>query len=90
MGDPIGLVIMLGVPGYVVLQWILARRWKGGWRIAALAPLVIMIPVLGHALLALAAQSNLWPIFVIFTAPVAFAYLVALIVLWAGVRWVQG
>lgn len=76
----LGSLFMLGVPGYFVLQFLFGIRWRGGWRIAALAPLVLMVPALGHAMFALAAESNLWPIVVILVAPFAFLYLTGLFV----------
>jgi hypothetical protein len=79
-GMGIGLVLMLGVPGYFVLQVVLARVWSGGWRIAALVPLLVMAPAAVHTLVALAAGSNLWPIVIIFAAPPALAYLLAVLV----------
>jgi hypothetical protein len=79
-GIGIALVLMLGVPGYFVLQVVLARRWTGGWRIAALVPLLVMGPAAVHTLVALAAGSNLWPIIIIFAAPPALAYLIAMLV----------
>ena len=82
MGDLTGAALMLSIPAYFLLQWQLGRRWTGGWRLLALAPLVVMVPVFIHAALAFAAQSNLWPLLLIFAAPLAFLYLLAL----AGVR----
>jgi hypothetical protein len=36
----LGFVVLLGVPlGYLALQVRLLRRWHGGWRLAAAAPL---------------------------------------------------
>lgn len=66
---------MLAIPGYFGLQIVAWRRWSGTWRIVALAPLFVTIPVTLHALIALAAGSNLWPLLMIFTLPFAFAYL---------------
>lgn len=82
----IGAVLMLGVPGYFVLQFLLGLGYSGGWRLAALAPLVVTLPATAHALLALAAGSNIWPIVVILVAPLGFLYLSAL----AGLRLVIG
>ena len=77
----LGQAAMLSVPGYFVLQTLLARRWSGGWRIAALVPLILMVPAVLHALFALSMGSNLWPIVVVLLAPVGFIYLV---VVWAS------
>lgn len=71
----LGLITGLGIPGYFVLQFLFGMRWSGGWRLAALVPLLVMVPATIHASLALAAGSNLWPILVIFTAPLGFLYL---------------
>ena len=75
--DPI-MLIFLAVPGYFVLQATLTSRTSGGWRKASLVPLVLMVPIMAYTLFALAAQSNLWPLLLIFTAPLAFLYLVCL------------
>jgi len=64
------------VPGYFVLQAALTWRTSGGWRKASLLPAVLMIPILAYTVLAFAAQSNLWPLLLIFTAPLGFLYLV--------------
>ena len=78
-----GLIIGLGVAsivGYLVLQAFLPWQFSGGWRIVALIPLLATIPLFGHAIYALNAGSNLWPIGLIFLMPVAFLYLVILLV----------
>jgi hypothetical protein len=76
-----GLLIMLAgwsIPGYFALQIIFYRRWHDGWRKAALLPLWGTIPILAYTLFALFAGSNLWPLVMLFTLPLAFLYLVAL------------
>lgn len=75
--DPFAL-IFLCMPGYFLLQAALTYWTSGGWRKASLAPAVIMVPILAYTVLAFAAQSNLWPLLLILTAPLAFAYLVFL------------
>ena len=75
--DPFDL-IFLAIPGYFLLQAALTFWTSGGWRKATLVPAVIMVPVLVYTVLAFAAQSNLWPLLLIFTAPLAFLYLVCL------------
>jgi hypothetical protein len=67
-----------GFPVYLVLQAYTAWKWEGSWRLAALAPLLVMVPLVAFALLAAAAQSNLFPLFVIFASPPAVLYLLAL------------
>ena len=71
-----------GFPVYLVLQGYTAWAWEGGWRRAALVPLLVMVPLVAFAFLAAAAQSNLFPLFVIFASPPAVLYLLAL----GGVR----
>ena len=71
---------LLLVPAYFFLQYFTWRRYRGGWLVAALVPLVVMVPVVLHATLALMAGSNLWPLLIILVTPVAFLYLVAVAV----------
>ena len=77
--DPFDL-IFLSVPGYVLLQAALTSRTSGGWRKASLVPAVIIVPILAYTVLAFAAQSNLWPLLMLLTAPLACLYLVVLTV----------
>jgi hypothetical protein len=75
--DPFDL-IFLAIPGYFVLQAALTFGTSGGWRKATLVPAVIMAAVLAYTVLALAAQSNLWPLLLLLSAPLACLYLVVL------------
>ena len=75
--DPFDL-IFLGVPGYFLLQAALTFWTSGGWRKATLVPAVIMVPVVAYTVLAFAAQSNLWPLLLLLSAPLACLYLVVL------------
>lgn len=88
--DWLGEVIInlgwISVLGYLVLQVWLLSHWSGGWRVAALVPLVATVPLFGYTLFALGAGSNLWPLALLLLMPFAFLYLLAL----AGVRWVAG
>jgi hypothetical protein len=76
LGGVVIAAATLCIPAYFVLQPLLIWWWTGGWRIVALVPLIATVPLFGHAMLALAAGSNLWPILLIFFIPVAFFYLV--------------
>jgi hypothetical protein len=69
------------VPAYFFLQYFTVSRYRGGWRIAALVPLVVMVPIVGQAILAFLAGSNLWPLLLILVSPIAFLYLVAVAVI---------
>jgi hypothetical protein len=75
--DPFDL-IFLAIPGYFLLQATLTLGTSGGWRKATLVPAAIMVPVLAYTVLAFAAQSNLWPLLLLLSAPLACLYLVVL------------
>jgi len=77
-----GLIIILGwisILGYFVMQPWMIYRFSGGWRIAALLPILAVVPLFGHAMYALNMGSNLWPIGLIFLMPIAFLYLLAIL-----------
>ena len=76
-------ISMFSILGYLVLQPLLAWKYTGRWRIAALVPLLAVVPLFGQALYALKADSNLWPIGLIFFMPLAFLFLLLV----AGARW---
>jgi hypothetical protein len=86
LGDAFVTFMFLAVPGYFVLQAAALLTQRGRWRWAGIAPLLIMVPATLHAVLALSAGSNLWPIVMIFAAPIGFVYLVAFF----AVRWLRG
>jgi hypothetical protein len=71
----IGAAIVLLVPLYLILQTWFGCAWAGRWRMAALVPLIGFVPALIIALLQLSRGSNLWPLTVIFFAPLGFIYL---------------
>ena len=79
----LGATLMAAMPAYFVLQVWFAWGWTGGWRTAALLPLTAVVPAIVYSLFALAHGSNLWPLAVIFLAPLGFIYLV---VVWAARR----
>src|SRR5262245_45213960 len=70
----LGAAFMLAVPGYFVLQILFAWGWNGGWRTAALVPLIVIAPAVIYSLFALTQGSNLWPLAVIFLATLGFVY----------------
>jgi hypothetical protein len=71
----IGELVALAGPAYVFLQILMAMRYRGRWRLAALAPLLVMMPLAVHAGLAYAAGAPGWPVLLVLAAPVAFASL---------------
>ena len=42
----LGMAVMAGVPAYFVAQPMSLLQWHGGWRKAALAPLLLTVPAL--------------------------------------------
>jgi hypothetical protein len=71
----IGELVALAGPAYVFLQVLMAMRYRGRWRVLALVPLIIMVPLAVHAALAFAAGSNAWPVLVLLASPLALLYL---------------
>jgi hypothetical protein len=69
-------LVALSGPAYFFLQILMAVRYRGRWRIAALAPLLVMVPLAVHAGLAYAEGVPGWPSLLVVVAPLAFAYLV--------------
>jgi hypothetical protein len=60
---------------YPLFQFAALMMWRGWWRLAAIPPLVVMVPVVVQMVNAFQAGANLAPIVYIFTAPVAAAWL---------------
>ena len=74
----LGMIVTMAIPAYFVLQPVMLLRWQGGWRKAALLPLVLTVPALLFSLFALAQGSNLWPLTLIVAAAVGTIYLAVL------------
>lgn len=72
----VGELVALAGPAYFFLQILMAARYRGGWRIAALLPLILMLPLAIHAAFGYAAGSAAWPVLLILASPLAFVYLV--------------
>ena len=77
----LGLAVMAGVPVYFVLQPLLLFRVRDGWRRAVQAPLFPMAAVLAWTIYAGLKGSNLFPLVLIFTAPLADLYLLVILLL---------
>jgi len=73
----LGEVIMLFTPLYLILQIWFGLALTGRWRMAALVPLIGFVPAVIVSLDALSRGSNLWPIMIIFFAPLGCIYLLA-------------
>jgi hypothetical protein len=68
-------LVALAGPAYFFLQVLMAARYRGRWRLLALLPLVVMVPLALDAALAYAAGSIAWPALLLLAAPFAFGYL---------------
>jgi uncharacterized protein (DUF58 family) len=68
-----------GLPttAYVVVQLVAIARTSGWTRVACLLPLPLMTILLIQSFHAYQADSNLWPILLIFAAPVALLFVTA-------------
>jgi hypothetical protein len=75
----IGSLVMLAAPAYFILQIWAAKTLRGGWRGAAMVPLVLAAPLLLWCAYALANQSNLWPVPFLLFAPFGTFYLITLL-----------
>jgi hypothetical protein len=86
MGEPaqalVGLVVIaLGFAAaisYPGLQYAAIRQMPGAWRALSFVPLAAMAIVAVYTVMALVEGSNLWPLLLIFTAPLATGYLLLL------------
>ena len=76
----IGSVAMLAAPAYFILQPWAAAKLTGGWRKAALLPLLPATPLLLWCGYGFADQSNLSPVPFLLPAPFGTFYLVILLV----------
>jgi hypothetical protein len=75
----IGALVTLGMYGgifaYPVLQTVAVWRMHGRWRVLAIIPMAPMAIVLVLTVGGFFQGSSLWPILLVFTAPVALLYL---------------
>ncbi len=75
----IGSVARLAAPAYFILQAWAGAKLTGGWRRAALLPLLPATPLLLWCAYAFANRSNLWPVPFLLFAPFGTFYLVILL-----------
>ena len=68
-------LLWLSVLAYLVMQIFLLVRPLGGTRGAVALPLIVMVPVLASTVAGMVEQSNLWPLILLLTSPLAFLYL---------------
>ncbi len=77
-GDWLVTLMALSLPGYLILQVMVWRRWRGTWRRAGLLPIWVAVPLLAYTVALLIAGSNLWPVILLLIMPILFLYLVGL------------
>ncbi|MFZ0738774.1 MAG: hypothetical protein WA002_01220 [Candidatus Acidiferrales bacterium] len=73
------LVVMLSIPTYFILQIVLLWRMHDGWRKVVAIPVVPMAIVVAYTIYAYLDGSNLFPLVLIFTSPVALIYLLVIV-----------
>ena len=66
-------------PIYVITQMVAIFRLRGGWRWASLVPVIPMIYVVAVTIKAFEQQSNLWPLLLIFSSPLALVYILLIV-----------
>ena len=81
----LGMVVMLSVPAYFVVQPMVLMRWQGPWRKSAFVPLLLVGPAIAYSTFALVDGSNLWPMTLIAAAAISTIYLS---ILWL-LQWVR-
>lgn len=67
------------IPLYIFLQVYMLKNYQGAWRKAALAPVLVMVPLLVYTGIALFAKSNLWPLMMLFVTPMLALYLIGVV-----------
>lgn len=72
-----------GLPfvAYLFLQAVALLRLRKRWRLAALLPLLPMFVIVVLTIQAYRAESNLWPILLIFASPMAAIYVGVILLL---------
>jgi len=83
MGMPLDL-IWLAVPAYVILQAIFLARSSEGSRAAVAVPLFFMVPVFAYTAFGIATGSNLWPLALLFSSPLALLWVIVAAMTTAG------
>lgn len=76
------LAVMWSIPVYFVLQIVLLWRFRDVWRKMVTIPAVLMLIVLAYTVYAYLDGSNIFPLVLIFTSPLALLYLLVIV----GVR----
>ncbi|MEO8678229.1 MAG: hypothetical protein ABI665_04235 [Vicinamibacterales bacterium] len=77
-GTALIAIMPMTVIAFVLLQGFALWKWRGKWRIAALASAIPMALVVAYTVYAAAAGSNLFPLVLLFASPPALVYLLVL------------
>ncbi|MEO8883277.1 MAG: hypothetical protein ABI377_07710 [Devosia sp.] len=77
--DVLGMLILAGIPAYLLLQVWTAIELRRAWRLASMVPLALAVAMIVWCFRALAGDSGLWPVPLIFFAPIAAIYLLGLL-----------
>jgi hypothetical protein len=82
------MTLTLAGPAYLVLQLIMALRYRGGWWLTAIAPMLLMVLLGIDAGLAYVAGARHWSLLLAVASPAAFIYLLLLAIVkaWAASR----
>ncbi len=67
---------------YLILQIIAVLKTKGWWRVPALLPIFIALPLAYTTFVGYQQESNLWPLLAIMITPFLLAYLVIFIIVY--------
>ena len=78
VGGAVIIIGFLAALAYPMMQFRALRDMRGVWRLLAAAPFLPMAYIVAITAMALREGSNLWPILLIFTAPLGAAYLALL------------
>ena len=67
-------LLWLTVPAYLVMQVVVLWRSSGRERLAAGAPLIVMVPAFILSIAGLILNKNLWPLALLLASPLALLY----------------
>ena len=73
--------MFLSFLAYIVLQVVCLKTLKGYWRKAAIVSSIIGVAVISYTAIAALMESNLFPLLLLFSGPLLFIYVSALLVL---------
>jgi hypothetical protein len=80
-GTALIAIMPMTVIAFILLQVTALWKWRGKWRIAALASAMPMALVIAYTVYGAAAGGNLFPLVLLFSSPPALVYLLVLFVI---------